>query len=121
MVVAAQGLRSSARNSEDTGAVEEGLDIGAEGPRPLEEEDVVLLGGRDGVVVEMIDNDAGAVIGKVDVSFEEEGADSAGSRGLARKGEQDVAVLVQEVQDVLGGQVRAESYAIESIGRRHVI
>jgi hypothetical protein len=45
----------------------------------------------------------------VDVDFEEEGADGAGSGGLAREGKDDVTVLVQEVQDIFGGEVGAET------------
>ena len=69
----------------------------------------MLLGGRDGVVVEMVNDDSRAVVRKVDINLEEEGADGARGRGLAREGEEDVAVLVQEFEDVLWGQVGAET------------
>lgn len=75
----------------------------------------MLLGGRDGVVVEVVNDDGGTVVREVNVDFEKERADSAGSCGLARESEDDVAVLVQEVENVLGCQVGAESYAIGSI------
>jgi hypothetical protein len=65
----------------------------------------VLLGGRDGVVIKMVNDDGGTVVREVNIEFEEEGADSARSGGLARESEEDVAVLVHEVQNVLGCQV----------------
>lgn len=76
----------------------------------------MLFGGRDGVVVEVISNNGGTVIREMNVDFEEERADGTGRRGLAGEGEEDVAVLVEEVEDVLGGQGGAESCSIESIG-----
>jgi hypothetical protein len=113
--LATQSLGSHARQGQDTLAIEECLDIGTEGAGTLEEENVVLLGGRDGVVIEMVNDDGRTVVREVDIEFEEEGADRARSGGLARESEKDVAVFVHKVQNVLGCQVGAESYAIESI------
>lgn len=105
----AESLGSHTGEGKNSLAIEEGLDIGTERSRSLEEEDVVLLGGRYGVVVEMVNDNSRAVVRKVDINLEEEGADGARGRGLARQREEDVAVLVQEFEDVLRGQVGAET------------
>lgn len=110
-----QGLGSNTGKGEDTVAIEQGLDVRTQWSRTVEEEHIVLLGSRDGIVVEVVDNNGGTVIRQVDIDFEKEGADGAGSGGLAREGKDDVAVLVQEVQDVFRGKVGAEAYEIESI------
>jgi hypothetical protein len=94
--VTAEGLGGDTGQGKDALAVEEGLDVGAQRSRALEEEDIMLLGGRDSVVVEVVNNNSRAVVGEVDINLEEEGADGAGCGGLAREGEEDVAVLVQE-------------------------
>lgn len=107
--VTAEGLRRHTGEGEDSLAIEEGLDVGAQRSRSLEEKDIVLLGGRDSVVVEVVNDDSRAVIRKVDINLKEEGADGAGGGGLAGEGEEDVAVLVQEFEDVLRSQVGAES------------
>lgn len=109
LAVATQNLGGDMRESENTLAIEEGLDIGTQGTGALEQEDVVLLSGRDCVVIEVVNDNSGAVVRKVDIDFEEEGADGARGRGLAGEGEDDVAILVHEVQDVLRGQVGAKS------------
>lgn len=57
----AQSLGSHTREGKYSLAIEEGLDIGTERSRSLEEEDVVLLGGRDGVVVEVVNDNSRAV------------------------------------------------------------
>lgn len=75
----------------------------------------MLLGGRDSIVVEVVNNDSRAITGEVDIDLEEEGADGAGGGGLAGEGEEDVAVLVQEFQDALGGQVGAETCMYQPI------
>lgn len=110
-----QGLGGNAGQGQDTLAIEEGLHIGTERAGALEEENVVLLSGRDGVIVEVVNDDGGTVAREVNVDFEEERADSAGSGGLAGESEDDVAVLVQEVQNVFGRQMGAKSYAMKSI------
>lgn len=107
--ITAEDLGGHTGQGKDALTIEEGLDVGAQRSWALEEEDVVLLGGRDSVVVEVVNNDSRAVARQVDIDLEEEGADGAGGGGLAGEGEEDVAVLVQEFQDVLGGQVGAET------------
>lgn len=104
LAVTTQGLGSNSGESENTLAIKEGLDIRTKGTGALEEEDIVLLGGREGIVVEVVNDNSGAVVGEVDVDFEEKGADGTGGRSLAGEGENNVAVLVEEVQDVLGSQ-----------------
>lgn len=45
----------------------------------------------------------------MNIEFKEKRADGAGGGRLARKGEEDVAILVHEVEDVFGGQGGAEA------------
>ena len=45
----------------------------------------------------------------MEVQFKEERADSARCCGFAREGENDVAVLVQEVENILRAQRRTET------------
>jgi hypothetical protein len=112
-----QSLRGNPREGENTFAVKECLHIRTEGSRALEHKNVMLLGGREGVVVEVVDNNRRAIVCEVNVELEEERADGAGGGGLAGKGEEDVAILVHEVEDVLGGQRGAEACIIESIDK----
>lgn len=57
---------------------EEGLDAGADGRRGVEDEDVVLLGGGDGVVVEVVDDETCALDGEGDAELVEEGYNRRG-------------------------------------------
>jgi len=51
----------------------------------------------------------------VNIEFKEMGADGAGGGSLARKGEEDVAILVHKFEDVFGGQGGAEACILGSI------
>lgn len=51
----------------------------------------------------------------MNIEFKKKGADGAGGGSLARKGEEDVAILVHEVEDVFGGQGGAEACILGSI------
>lgn len=110
--VTTQDLGSRTGHGKNTLAIEECLQIGTQGTGALEKEDVVLLGGRDSVVVEVVGDNGGTVVREMNIDFKEEGADSAGGRGFAGQGEDNVTVLVQEVEDVLRSQGGAESCAI---------
>jgi hypothetical protein len=115
--VGPQSLRSNPRKGQNTFAIEECLHVGTERSRALEHKNVMLLGGREGIIVEVVDNNRRAIVREVNVELEEEGADSAGGGGLAGESEEDVAILVHEVEDVLGGQRGAEACRVESIDK----
>lgn len=51
----------------------------------------------------------------MDIELKEKGADGAGGGSLARKSEEDVAILVHEVEDVFGGQGGTEACILGSI------
>jgi len=51
-----RGTGSNSGEGKNTFTVKEGLDVRTEGRRALEDKDVMLLSGRDGVVVEVVDN-----------------------------------------------------------------
>jgi hypothetical protein len=98
----AESVRVSAGNRQNALAAEEVLGVGSKPAGALEDENIVPLGSRNGIVVEMVDRDGGTVGGKVEVEFEEKRADSAGGCGLSGESEEDVAVAVDEVDKVLG-------------------
>jgi hypothetical protein len=70
----------------------------------------MLLGGRDGVVVEVVDDEGVAVGGEVDIEFEEQRDDGAGGRAVGGEGEQDVAVLLEELENDLRGKGRSKAF-----------
>jgi hypothetical protein len=72
----------------------------------------VGVGGAGGVVVEVVDDEAGAVGGQGYVQLEKERVD--GRRGCVggAEGEEDVAVGVDEVEEQLGCQIGAETCSI---------
>jgi hypothetical protein len=94
-------VRASAGNRQNAFAAKKVLGIGSKLPGALKDENIVLLGGRKCIVVEMVDGDGGTVRGKVEVEFEEKRADGAGGGGLSGESEEDVAVAVDEIDKVL--------------------
>jgi hypothetical protein len=64
----------------------------------------MLIRSRECIVVEVIDGDRGTIDREMEIELQQQRADSAGGCGLAGQGEEDVAVLVQEFKDVLGGK-----------------
>lgn len=75
----------------------------------------MLLSGREGIVVEVVDDDSGAVIGEVNVELEEKGADGTGGGRFSGEGEKNVAILVHEIDDVLRSQRGTKTCIIQSI------
>lgn len=116
--VVAERVRSGPWQSQDTLPVEESLGIGSQWAGALEEKDIVLFGRRQGIVVEVVDNDRRTVGSQVKIEFQKQRADGAGSGGLAREREEDVTVLVHKVDDVLGAQRRSKSW---SHGQLHAL
>ena len=56
-VVIAQGLRSRSWECQNAFAAEERLCIGSQLAGSLEEQDVMVIGCREGIIVEVVDND----------------------------------------------------------------
>lgn len=69
------------------------------------------FGGRNSVVVEVVDDSACSLGGKRDVELGEESNEGAGHSEGRGRGEEDVALGVDEVEKDLGGQVGAETCA----------
>lgn len=69
----------------------------------------MVLSCGHGVVVEVINHNRRAVAGEVKVEFQQQRADGAGCRRLAGESEEDVAVIVHEVDDVLGVEGGSEA------------
>lgn len=78
----------------------------------------MLVRRGDGVIVEVIDNNGGAIARELNVNLKEKRADGAGRGRLAGECEEDVAIFVQEFQDILWGQIGAETCDNQSIDTR---
>lgn len=101
----AEGVSDAARDGDELCGLffgrEVRLDALLNGLGRGDEEYVVLLGGGGGVVVEVVDYEAGAVGGEDDVELGEEGDDGRGNRVVGGKGDEDVAVCVHEVDELV--------------------
>lgn len=75
-----------------------------------QEEDVVLIGGGLGVVVEVVDDEAGSLGGDVDVELQEDRVEGGRYGRRRAQGEEDVATSVDEVEDLLCRQVGTEAW-----------
>lgn len=70
------------------------LHVGANGGGWGEKEDIVKIGCAGGIVVEMIDNEAGTVDGELDVEFSEERDERVRGDDAGAEGDEDVSVGV---------------------------
>lgn len=73
------------------------------------------VGGGLGIVVEVVNHQAGSLCGDVDVQLEKKSVQGGGDGLRGAQGKQDVAAGVEEVEDLLGSQVGAEAFDIASI------
>ena len=94
---------------QDALTIEVGLGVGSQLAGALQKQNVVLLGGGEGIIVEVVDDNRGAVRRQVEIELQKKRTDGARSGGLAGESEEDVSVLVQEVDNVLGAKRRSES------------
>lgn len=94
-----------------------GLEAGANVGRRIKDEDVVGLGGGDGVVVEVVDDGAGALDGQGDVELGEEGDERSGRGNLGGQRNEDVSIGVDEVDEAVWGQVGSKSCMAESANK----
>ena len=87
----AEGGAHAPREGEDLvlggASAEEVLHVGAEGAGRREEEHVVGVGRARGVVVEVVDHQAGALGGELDVELGEEGDERGGGRVAGAQGD----------------------------------
>lgn len=79
------------------------------------ENDIVEIGSGLGVVVEVVNHQAGSLCGDVDVQLKEESVQGGGYGLGGAQGKQDVAAGVEEVEDLLRSQVGPESWEISPI------
>lgn len=77
--------------------------------RGLQEQDIVVVGGARHIVVEVVDDEASSLGGKVDVELKKGGIQGGGNRGGRAQGHQYVATSVEEVEDQLRCQVGTEA------------
>lgn len=82
---------------------------GLELRRGLQEKDIVVVGCAEHIVVEMIDNEAGALGGNVNVELEEGSVQGGGNGGGGAQGHQDITTSVEEVEDKLCCQAGTEA------------
>ena len=110
-VAVAEDVASGVRDGDGAaGERKVGLDARAGvGRRRVEDEHVVRLGGRDGVVVEVVDDGAGALGGQGNVELREQRHDGARRRRRRGQADHDVALGVDEVNEQVRGQIGAES------------
>lgn len=73
------------------------------------EDDIVEVGGGLGIVVEVVNHQAGSLGGDVDVQLEKESVQGGGDGLRGAQGKQDIAASVEEVEDLLGSQVGAKT------------
>lgn len=88
---------------------EDVLDAGTVAAGGREEEHVVLVGGAGRVVVEVVDDEAGALSGELDIELGEEGDEGGRGRGVGAQGDEDIAVGVEELEEELAGQLGAQA------------
>lgn len=69
----------------------------------------MLVGSRFGVVVDVVDDESATLWGEGDIEFEEESGNSGGNRLVGGEGEQDVAIVVDVVDEGVGSQLRTEA------------
>lgn len=110
--VVAQDVADGAGHGQNALSTEEVLDADLLPLATLNNENIMLLGGRGLVVVEVVDGQSVAVLGQVDVELEEHAGDLARDGRLAGQSQQDVSILVDEVDEQLGGEVGAEALGL---------
>lgn len=115
--VVAQDVANGAGHGHDAISSEEVLDASLLLLGALDDEHIVLLSGRGGIVVEVVDGQRVAVGGKVDVELEQHAGNLARDGRFAGQSQQDVSVLVDKVDKQLGGELRAETLGLG--GEKH--
>jgi hypothetical protein len=103
-------LSNCARQSYETIHGEVVLDIVFDRVLGREEEDVVFIAGAVGVVVEVVYHQARPVLRKHNVHFKQKAGDGARDSALARKSEEHVGSGIDEFDDQVGCQGRAQAF-----------
>lgn len=117
-VALAEGVARDVGQREDAaGDVEVVLEAGAHSGRDVEDEHVVRLGGREGVVVEVVDDGTRPLGGQGDVELGEQGDDGRGRGRRRRQGHEDVALGVDKVDEQVRRQVGAQAWRAISFQR----
>lgn len=104
-----QKLTNSARDSKGSVDIKVVLDTGLQGLGSGNKQNIVLVGSRFGVVVDVVDDESATLWGEGDIEFEEESGNSGGNRLVGGEGEQDVAIVVDVVDEGVGSQLRTEA------------
>lgn len=81
------------------------LQTGADVDRGVEDENIMRLSGRDGVVSEVVDDGSGSLDGKRDLEFSEERNERAGDGAGGGHGQKNVASSIDEVDKNVGRQI----------------
>lgn len=77
--------------------------------RRWQEEDIVLVSGGLGIVVEVVDNKTSSLGGDVDIKLEEDGVESGRDGGRCAQGKENVSAGVDKVENLLRRQVGTEA------------
>lgn len=102
-----------------TGDLEVVLEAGANIGRSIEDKNIVGFSSRDGIVVEVVDDSASPLRGKSNVELGEESGQGRRGRCLGGKGNENIAICVDKVDENVGGQVRAQGYIILALVFTH--
>jgi hypothetical protein len=105
----AQKLTDSARDGKHSVDIKVVLDTGLHGLGSGNKQNIVLVGSGLGVVVDVVDDESATLWGKGDIEFEEERSNSGGDGLIGGQSEQDVAIVVDVVDEGVGSQLRTEA------------
>ena len=107
--VVAEHLANGAGDGDVALTAEVVLDACSQSSGVWEQQNIVLLCSRCGVVVEVVDDGRALGGGDADVKLEEERLDGGRGGLLAGEGDEDVSILLDELEEVVGGQGWAEA------------
>ena len=108
----AQKLTNGTRDGKSSINIEVVLDTGLDGLGGRNKQNIVLVCSGFGVVVDVVDDESATLRGKGDIEFEKEGSNSGGDRLVGGEGEQNVAVVVDVVDEDVGCQLRTETLGL---------
>lgn len=105
----AQDVSHGVRKGDQAINAEEVLDILLALGGRWKQQDIVIVGGGLGIVVEVVDNQARAVGGESNVELEQQAADGSGDGGVGGEGKKDIGAQVDEVDEQVWGEGGTES------------
>jgi len=108
----AQKLTNSTRDGKSSINIEVVLDTRLQGLGSRDKQNIVLIGSRVGVVVDVVDDESATLRREGDIEFEKERCNSGRDRLVGGEGEQNIAVVVDVVDEGVGGQLGTEALGL---------